>query len=201
MDEIVTLASCALPFAWHVPPVQWSQHDPSSLTFKAGAVTDLFINPQGAPPMLNAPRLLTAVAGDFQFSARVTVEFAATFDAGVLLLWGDATHWAKLCFEYSPRRQPMVVSVVTRATSDDANGFVADANHIRLRVARLGSAFAFHASTDGRTLDLVRHFALDLGETVNIGFLAQYPTGAGCTASFDDVHFVPERLGDLRGGE
>jgi hypothetical protein len=119
----------------------------------------------------------------------------------VLLIWGDERHWAKLCFEYSPRRQPMVVSVVTRGASDDANGLVADANQIWLRVGRLGSAFAFHASTDGQTWELVRHFALDIGETTNLGFLAQSPTGAGCAATFDPIRFVPERLRDLRGGE
>jgi len=95
----------------------------------------------------------------------------------------------------------MVVSVVTREASDDANGFVASANQIWLRVGRLGPAFAFHASTDGQTWDLVRHFALDLGETANLGFLAQSPTGTGCTAIFDAIRFAPERLQDLRGGE
>ena len=39
---------------------------------------------------------------DFRLSARVTVDFRATFDAGVLLLWLDEAHWAKLCFEYTP---------------------------------------------------------------------------------------------------
>ncbi|WP_208867453.1 DUF1349 domain-containing protein [Streptomyces himastatinicus] len=35
-------------------------------------------------------------AGDFQLSARVSVGFSSTFDAGVLLLWIDERHWAKL---------------------------------------------------------------------------------------------------------
>ena len=57
--------------------------------------------------------------------------------------------WAKLCFEYSPQREPMVVSVVTRGLSDDCNSFVVDGATVWLRIARVGSAFAFHASTDG----------------------------------------------------
>ena len=37
-----------------------------------------------------------------------------SFESGVLMLWIDDRHWGKLCFEYSPDRQPMIVSVVTR---------------------------------------------------------------------------------------
>ncbi len=38
-------------------------------------------------------------------------------------------------------------------------------------------------------------------EAAEVGFLAQSPTGPGCTASFDQIAFVPERLADLRRGE
>lgn len=200
MTEPITLRSLPMPLHWHTAPVRWSVDEQTSLTIEAGAVTDLFINPQGAAPVLNAPRLFGAIAGDFQLSARVAVAFNATFDAGVLLIWRDERRWAKLCFEYSPQRRPMVVSVVTRDTSDDANGFVVEDTRIWLRVSRLGTAFAFHASRDGHTWDLIRHFPLDAGDTANIGFLAQSPTGAGCTASFDDFRLVPERLADLRSG-
>ena len=92
----------------------------------APAHTDLYINPGGAESgdaasMLNAATLLGAPpTGDFQLSARVTVEFVAQYDAGVLMLWIDERHWAKFCFELSPAAEPMVVSVVTRDVSDDA---------------------------------------------------------------------------------
>ena len=64
------------------------------------------------------------VGGDFLFQARVEVQVGESFDAGVLVVWLDETTWAKLCFEYSPQREPMVVSVVTRGTSDDCNSVV-----------------------------------------------------------------------------
>ena len=35
-----------------------------------------------------------------------------TFDAAVLTLWADSDHWAKVCFERSPRGEDMVVTVV-----------------------------------------------------------------------------------------
>jgi regulation of enolase protein 1 (concanavalin A-like superfamily) len=190
-----------MSLTWHASPVGWSVDEQLCLSITAGPITDLFVDPQGAPAMINAPRLLGAVSGDFQFSAQVEVGFSATFDAGVLLVWLDEGEWAKLCFEYSPQHQPMVVSVVTRGKSDDANGFVVATNQIWLRVARIGTAWAFHASGDGQTWDLIRHFPLSGDKPASIGFLAQSPTGAGCTAKFMNVHFSPQRLADLRNGE
>jgi uncharacterized protein len=200
MNEPIILVGMPIALRWHTPPLEWRMPDPASLTAIAGGITDLFISPQGEDAVLNAPRLLGPVSGDFMFSARVTVDFRATFDAGVLLLWGDERHWAKLCFEYSPLGQPMIVSVVNRDTSDDANSFVVADNQVWLRIARLGSAIAFHASSDRQTWELVRHFALDVGDVPDIGFEVQSPTGDGCTATFDDVQFARVRLGDLRSG-
>ena len=132
----------------------------SSVAITAGATTDWFIDPsRAAAPVLNAPALVGSPSGDFLLSSRVAVEFASTFDAGALVLYGDQRVWAKLCFELSPARAPMVVSVVTRDLSDDCNSAVVDADHVWLRVSRIGAAFAFHSSSDGATWNLVRHFA------------------------------------------
>jgi regulation of enolase protein 1 (concanavalin A-like superfamily) len=184
---------------WTVEPVSWAVRD-DGLTVTAGPRTDLFADPGGRPVLANAPRLLGRAEGDFLFGARVRVEFGATFDAGVLLLWLDDGHWAKLCFEYSPQPQPTIVSVVTRTASDDANSFSVDGDQVWLRIARVGSAFAFHASTDGALWQLIRHFGLGAAASPEIGFLVQSPTGEGCTVSFEDVFFRSERLPDLRSG-
>jgi regulation of enolase protein 1 (concanavalin A-like superfamily) len=169
--------------------------------------SDLFVDPGGddhvnAESLLNAVTLLADLPeGDFQFSARVTVDFVSTFDAGVLLVWFDETHWAKLCFEFSPDREPMVVSVVTRDVADDANAFVVEGPSVHLRVSRVGRVFAYHASIDGTVWRLVRAFALDGGATApRIGFEAQAPTGEGCEVRFEGARFTRERLGDLRDG-
>jgi regulation of enolase protein 1 (concanavalin A-like superfamily) len=201
MDQPITIAPLPMALRWQARPARWNIADDSVLTLAAGARTDLFIDPQGAAEMLNAPSLVGDTTGDFLFSARVTVDFAATFDAGVLLLYAHDRAWAKLCFEYSPQRQPMVVSVVTRGVSDDCNSFVVDGNRIWLRIARLGRAYAFHASTDGTYWQFVRHFALDAADTIAAGFLAQSPTGDGCAATFESIRFAPASLGDLRSGE
>ena len=134
-------------------------------------------------------------------SARVTVGFVDDFDAGTLVVWKSDTRWAKLCFEYSPRREPMVVSVVTRETSDDCNSVVVGTGTVYLRIATMGAAFAFHYSTDGRFWNFVRVFDLGESETpTRIGFLVQSPSGDGCTATFDDIHFSRGLLTETRDG-
>ncbi|WP_433127743.1 DUF1349 domain-containing protein [Micromonospora sp. CA-240977] len=178
-----------------------------AVTVAAQPRTDIFIDPSGggvdAAPVLNAATLLGDLPpeGDFQFSARVSVAFAATFDAGVLLLWRDERCWGKLCFEFSPEGEPMIVSVICRGVADDANAFVVADRSVWLRVSRAGRVYAYHASVDGRTWQLIRVFSFD-GETSGdrIGFAGQSPTGDGCGVTFDEVSFRPERLADLRDG-
>jgi regulation of enolase protein 1 (concanavalin A-like superfamily) len=183
-----------------------------AVTVSAQPRTDIFIDPcdgsAGAGTALNAESMLNAATllgdtpeGDFQLSARVTVGFAATFDAGVLLLWLDERHWAKLCFEFSPAGDPMIVSVVCRGVSDDANAFTVPGRSAWLRVSRIDRVYAYHASLDGRTWQMIRVFMLD-NETSRdrIGFEGQSPTGDGCSVTFDEIRFLPERLADLRDG-
>lgn len=142
-----------------------------------------------------------APAGDFVLSARVQVAGTrTTFDAGVLALWSEKNHWAKLCFEYSPQGQPMVVSVVTNDFSDDVNSAPVHEPSIFLRVARVGPAFAFHASADGIRWDFVRLFRLAGAAPLRVGFLSQAPMGQECVARFDKISFAEERLADLRDG-
>jgi regulation of enolase protein 1 (concanavalin A-like superfamily) len=161
----------------------------------------MFIDPLGTGvPVLTAPRMLATIEGELQLSARVQANLTATFDAGVLLVWVDETNWAKLCFELSPQGKPMIVSVVTRGRSDDANAFEVNGSEVWLRVSRMGDAFAFHASTDGKFWRMVRHFMLFPVSRVAYGFEAQSPTGTGCTVTFREINFKPERLGDLRDG-
>ena len=198
-DNLV-LPSIPTPLSWGLPPVSWNISDDGALAITAGPRTDMFVNPAGTEVVLNAPRLVFEPAGDFMLSARVTVGFAATYDAGVLLLYAGERSWAKLCFEYSPQRQPMIVSVVTQGFSDDANAYVVAGNQTFLRVSRLGRAFAFHASGDGAYWNLIRNFTLEPLAPLAAGFVAQSPTGAGCTASFAHISYTPERLADLRSG-
>jgi uncharacterized protein len=221
MDEDgLRLPRVGLLFRWAAAPESWSlvgDQSPTTapghagetaaggnsvLRISAGARTDLFVDPLGGPALLNAPRLLASPGGDFQLSARVEVDFVSVFDAGVVLLWAAETSWAKLCFELSPQGQPMVVSVVNRNLSDDANAFDVDGPAVWLRISRIDGAYAFHASNDARMWRFVRNFALDppAGAALQVGFEAQSPTGEGCTARFSHVVYAEKRLAELRSG-
>jgi regulation of enolase protein 1 (concanavalin A-like superfamily) len=197
----------AFPFS-PTPSGAWQVDEAAgTVTVTAAPHTDIFVDPGGsatlnAESMLNAATLLgVPPEDDFQFSARVTVDFAATYDAGVLLLWADEGRWAKLCFEFSPAGEAMIVSVVTRGVSDDANAFVVSGRSVWLRVSRVDQAYAYHASTDGTTWRMIRFFSLgDPTVSERLGFEAQSPTGDGCAVTFDDISFTTQRLGDLRDG-
>jgi len=200
LSESLTIAPLPMQLGWLNPARDWRVEE-RSLELDAGPASDLFTDPAGGEPLANAPALVGAARGDFLLSARVHVEFASTFDAGVLLLRRDERNWAKLCFELSPQGEPTVVSVVTREVSDDCNSFTVEGAEVWLRIARLGDCFAFHASTDATFWRLVRYFALEGEDELSIGFLAQSPTGEGCRVRFDEIDYAERRLGDLRSGE
>ena len=198
--EGVRLDAVPMPLRWLAPAASW-RADGSTLELAARPRTDWFVDPSGArPPVLDGAALVGEAAGDYVLSARVGVRFGATFDAGVLILFASETLWAKLCFELSPNDGPMIVSVVTRGASDDANGFAVAGDEVWLRIARMGRAFAFHASADGEAWSLVRHFTLGDDVVPEVGFEAQSPTGEGCEVRFDDIRFEPHRLAGLRDG-
>jgi regulation of enolase protein 1 (concanavalin A-like superfamily) len=180
--------------------LDWSSPPREPIRIAAGPRTDLFVDPAGGEPVLNAPMLLGATDGDFVLSARVRADLRATFDAGALMLHAGERTWAKLALELSPSGQAMIVSVVTRGVSDDANGSPVPGDGVWLRVARIGTTCALHASPDGHRWDLVRHFALDAPVGLAAGLLAQSPTGDGCTATFDEIRFAARTLSDLRDG-
>jgi regulation of enolase protein 1 (concanavalin A-like superfamily) len=142
-----------------------------------------------------------APSGDFSLSALVQVDFSGTFDAGSLFMRIDERFWAKLCFEFSPDREAMIVSVVNKEVSDDANGFTVEADRAHLRISRIGQAYAFHASTDGTTWRLIRAFALGRAhDALEIGFEAQSPHTQGCQVTFHNPTFHGAGLADLRDG-
>jgi regulation of enolase protein 1 (concanavalin A-like superfamily) len=199
MTEPVVLPAFPAPLRLLNRPADWRIEADDALTVSAGPGTDLFTDPGGPGRYANAPALIGRLDGDFTLSARITADLAATYDAGVLLLYAGEDTWAKFCLELSPQGRPTIVTVVNRGVSDDCNSVPAEGDEVRLRVSRLGTAFAFHVAFGANFWHLVRYFALD-GDP-EIGFLAQSPTGTGCTVRFDEIAYSPKRLSDLRNGE
>lgn len=198
----MTLPSLPGPLTWRNDPVQATGEADDRLAVTAGADTDWFVDPAGGAIKSDAPvAFFTPSDATFRLSARVTVGFAATYDAGVLLLHVRDDLWAKLCFECSPQSEPMIVSVVTRGASDDCNSVVIDGHSVYLRVYRQGDVLAFHYSLDGQLWRLVRYFTLGPLGQPQIGLSAQSPTGKGCQVVFGDIRYQTAAIQDLRGGE
>jgi regulation of enolase protein 1 (concanavalin A-like superfamily) len=195
------LATTPAELSWLRDPVAWRVDAGDQLTIHAGPMTDWFSDPAGAQPKDDAPiALFTLTDHEFTLSASVQVAFAATFDAGALVVRARDDLWAKLCFEYSPQGQPMVVSVVTRGVSDDCNSAQLDGDSVFLRITRRDLIFAFHYSLDGRLWQLVRYFTLGDATRLSAGFSAQSPTGSGCGAVFSQIRYTPTAVADLRSG-
>lgn len=200
MAEQAGLARIPVALRWDGGPRDTYRPAGDRLAVDAGPRTDLFVNPRRTAEILDAPRLLASAQGDFLLSTRVRVGAAARHDAGGLLVWLNDRAWAKLGLELSAQREPEIVSVVTRGSSDRASGFVVPEEHVWLRVARVGGAYAFHASLDGAYWRLIRHFALYAPDSSSYGFFAQSPHGEGCSVTFDRIAFESTRLVDLLDG-
>ena len=197
-----TLPTIPGEFQWRIPPQDWRIDPQQGLSILAGAETDWFVDPAGNYTKDNAPCAVVQITDEhFLLSAKVAVEFASAFDAGALQIRVAEDRWAKFAFEFSPQRQPTIVSVVTRGVSDDCNSVAIDGSEIYLRVARTPQTLAFHYSHDGRLWHLVRYFTLGPADAVQVGFSAQSPTGTQCRASFSEINYQRASLKDNRSGE
>jgi uncharacterized protein len=197
------LPGVPFPFASSGSPACQATVAGGVLTLVSGPKSDMFIDPAGDEGARPDAGRWTGLPGehDFTFSARVTVGFGATFDAGVLLVYLSDRRWAKLCYEFSPQHKPTAVTVVTHGTSDDSNSFETAGGPLWLRITRTGRVWAFHASTSGGGhWQLLRYFSLGEASGARVGFLAQSPMGNSCTALFDSIAFRPGAPADLRDG-
>jgi uncharacterized protein len=196
-------------FVEGVPDLLWSHGEGKAafdeashgLALTAAAGVDWSNDSLDGPQQHSATSLGFLAPDEFTLSARVAVKAnRTTFDAAVLAVWGDQDHWAKLCFEFSPQREAMVVSVVTNGYSDDCNSAIVAHPSIYLRVVRTGPAWAFHASDDGAMWRFVRLFRLEFAGPIRVGFMSQAPTGDSCVAIFDEIAYDTTVPGALRDG-
>ena len=108
MSDSFTLSSIPATITWKIPPSKSTNDAVQQLSITTGADTDWFINPAGGQVKSNAPiALFLPPDHAFCLQAKVTVAFAGTYDAGTLFIFAHDTLWAKLCFEYSPQKQPI----------------------------------------------------------------------------------------------
>lgn len=192
-----TVSIPGLPGAssWRNPPASWNfANDAKVLTISAGPKTDWFVEPNNGAVANTAPLLLFRPDSDYVLTSRVTVNFAAKYDSGALILWADDHHWAKLSFEFSPAGAPAVSTVVTKGMSDTWNSKELKTGSVYLRIAKSGNVYIFFWSPDGSEWQKVRTFSLDTDLPVQVGFEAQSPAGAGAVAKFSSITYDPHRI-------
>ena len=102
LDVVVVPGLPELPLRWLGSPGE-AVATRDGVSIVAGPRTDWFVDPRRLAASTERARFGRPDSGDFLLSARVTVGFGATFDAGALVVYGDERCWAKLCFEVSPR--------------------------------------------------------------------------------------------------
>jgi len=200
--ETLKLDVLSEELTWKNHPLSIEKIAVDGFGVSAGQETDWFFDPAGKSRRKNAPVALFAPSDEaFSLSAQVRVEFASNFDAGVLFIYENPDHWAKLCLEYAPTKRPMIVSVVTRERSDDSNAVYLESNAAYLRIYRESNTFAFHYSEEGKYWHFVRHFSLGTLQNLQVGFSVQSPTGAGCRAYFEKISYRRGQIADLRNGD
>jgi uncharacterized protein len=180
---------------WRNPPASWNYDKAASvLTISAPPKTDWFVEPSSGAVANTGPVLLFTPAPDYVFTSQVAVNFAAKYDSGALILWADDHHWAKFSFERSPSGVPAVSAVVTKGTSDTWNSKEFKSDSVFLRVAKSGNVYIFFSSPDGSAWQKLRTFSLDTDLSVQVGFQAQSPAGAGTVAKFSSITYDPHRI-------
>jgi regulation of enolase protein 1 (concanavalin A-like superfamily) len=187
------------PLEWKNVPLEWTVDEAGALSITAGKQTDWFISPLDGGKTENTPKLLFKPADDFVLSAKATVDFRSQWDAGVLVLFANDTVWAKLCFEFSLEKQPMIVSVVTRGLSDDNNSIAISGNTVYLKIAKIGQGIFFYASTDGKKWTIIRSFSLLPARQIRAGFSSQSPQGDKCRTIFSEIEYRAVRVNPWTG--
>ncbi len=187
------LSGFPMSHEWHNTPLAW-QVNHGVLTITAGEKTDWYVAPHDGSQVSTSPLLLFPAPREFWFSAKVTVNFKSMFDAGALVLFADEKNWVKFAFESPNGKSGAIVSVVTRGLSDDSTGAAIEGNSVYLEISKSGQAIFLFFSTDGKKWNITRAFNLGPEKSLQFGFSAQSPRGAGSTVIFSDIHYKPEAL-------
>lgn len=169
----------------------------NSIEITSDGKTNLFNNPNGSIPVQNASMILFEPDENFTLSAKVSGQLKEVYDVAALVIYQDKNTWAKLCYEYSVKKRPTIVSVVTRTYSDDCNS-EETGEYAYLSVVKKGNEFSFFYSTNEKDWTMVRSFHLETKNPVKVGFASHGSRGKGSTAKFSEIKYRGEALSDMR---
>ena len=185
--------------AWINEPQDWS-FGADGLSVLAEKNTDFFIDEEGPSVRKSAHFLYTNAVGDFELTARLSVDMHYPYDSGCLMLMdGESSEskWAKVCFE-NWMNKPSIVSVVTDGYSDDCPSYPVDEKAVYLKILRAGNCFGFHYSLDGTVWTIVRYFNLKVAPQIRVGIAAQAPVGESCRISFSQLDLEMRKIASAK---
>jgi len=197
--DSIKIAGIPFPLYWENKPLSYTIKG-NQLTVNAGAKTDMFRDPNVTYNTDNAPKLLFRTTQDFVLISRIQHAFSSKWDGGALVLKADSLNWIKFCFEKDYTGSRRIVSVVTKNISDDCNSISIRNNAAWFKMAKAGNVITLYVSEDGIKWLLVRHFQFDPTE-IQVGFLAQSPTGNSCTVLFSGIKYQQKTIKDPYKGE
>lgn len=174
-----------------------------TLILTAPKGSDMFTPSDGSKAILTAPRITFVPQGDFIFSARIDVPFAADYDGAALVIYGDDSHWGKLLFERIDAQKSAITSSVVSPVSDNSYHVrvPADDQTVWFKIVRAGPMILFYMSQDGEHWDILRDMAFASPAPVTVGFMSQSPLGENLAASFSDIRFETKTFKDYWQGE
>ena len=183
---------------WANPPELFEVVD-STLSVTVAQGTDYFNNPEDGSATGSAPFLYAELEGNFVIKALVEPDFSSQWNAVALMVHRDSLNWIKFAFENSDATGPGIVSVVTRGSSDDANGAVLkDLPRVWLAIARKDEVYAMHWSVDGEHYRMARLAALPGVGKVKAGIEVQSPVGELATHRIHYFHAEKKTVKNLR---
>jgi lysophospholipase L1-like esterase/regulation of enolase protein 1 (concanavalin A-like superfamily) len=203
LPEALVLPASLWPVALENTAISCRVTAPNALELVAPANTDLYVAPNGKGGRDLSPRVVFQPEGPFLLTAKIEPEFRTKWDAGVLLLYSDATHFAKFCYEMDYRGTPRVVSVVANGAGDECTSMPVPegSGYFRIAGSVPGETFTLYSSSDGRTWYMLRSFRLTQTRNLRAGLGAQSPVGEGCRVRFSEISVERRMPKDFWSGE
>ena len=187
-------------FKWQNKPEKIA-FNKEGLVVTSAAKTDFFIDPSNAKSTESAPFLYQEVEGDFIATALVEPDLSNTWNAACVMVFVDSSNWIKFAFENSDATGNSIVSVVTRGTSDDANGVrLGEFRKVWLKLIRKNDIYSMLWSGDGKQYFMARLSKMPTAKKVRVGLEAQSPLEKEATHKFHYFSIEKKTVENLRTG-
>lgn len=199
-NDTIQMSGIPRGLTWEIKPRKYLLGK-KSITIFSGEKTDMFRDPNVTYNTDNAPKLLFRADSNFVFTAAIEHAFISKWDGGALVLKADSLNWVKCCFEKDYTGARRIVTVVTKGISDDCNSVKLTKNKVYFKIAKADNVITLYYSESGKNWYLIRHFTFDSSKDLQVGLLAQSPTGKDCQVTFSELKYQAKKIKDPYVGE